>query len=215
LKLDSFLPNDRLHKNSYTLSGKAAFADGTGVAASFAGPWGVATDNAGNVYVADTSNHRIRIITASGVVSTLAGNGTPGFADDASGVSATSTANFLNPRGVATDSAGNVYVADTDNNRIRFITPLGAVTTIAGSGAASNVNAVGTLASFNGPQGIAFDKVSGNAYVADTSNHIIRKIASAASGAASAVVTTYAGVANINGSADGSVSVRVSFTQGV
>jgi len=93
-------------------SGTPGSANGRGTAAQFNRPSGVAVDSAGNVYVADRENHRIRKITANGVVSTIAGNGTSGFADGAA-------AQFNGPRGVAVDSAGNVYVADSGNNRIR------------------------------------------------------------------------------------------------
>lgn len=187
-------------------SGAASNVNATGTLASFYLPYGVATDSAGNVYVADTYNHLIRLITPAGVVTTLAGSGA------ASNVNATGTlASFNYPQGVATDSTGKVYVADTNNHLIRAITPAGVVTTLAGkANFASNVNATGTLASFNFPQGVAFDSSSGSLYVADTNNHTIRKIASATAGAASAVVSTYAGVTNASGSADG-VGTMASF----
>ena len=88
-------------------SGASGYTDGTGTSAQFSYPYGVAVDGAGNVYVADRSNHRIRKITASGVVSTLAGIGTPGNADGTG-----TSASFDNPNGVAVDGAGNVYVGD-------------------------------------------------------------------------------------------------------
>ena len=103
------------------LAGSGAFgsANGTGSAASFNNPAGVAVDASGNVYVADTFNHQIRKITPAGVVSTLAGSTTPGSADGTG-----SAASFNNPVGVAVDASGNVYVADFDNNVIRKITPV-------------------------------------------------------------------------------------------
>jgi len=141
--------------------GTSGSLDGTGTAAQFNRPLGVAVDGAGNVYVADTSNHRIRKITPAGAVTTLAGDGT--------------TTPFNHPGGVAVDGTGNVYVADSFNNRIRKITPGGAVTTFAGSTDFGSTNGNGTIARFRSPQGVAVDG-AGNVYVADTSNHQIRKI---------------------------------------
>jgi hypothetical protein len=103
--------------------------DGTGAAASFNYPTGVATDASGNVYVADTDNHTIRKITREGVVTTLAGTaGTRGSADGTG-----AAASIDSPNGVATDASGNVYLADAGNNTIRKITPAGVVTTLAGT----------------------------------------------------------------------------------
>jgi sugar lactone lactonase YvrE len=151
-------------------SGVAAYADAQGVAASFKGPRGVAVDANGSVYVADTDNNRIRKISASGMVSTLAGSGAAAFADG-QGVSAS----FNRPRGVAVDANGSVYVADSDNNRIRKISASGMVTTLAGSGVAAFADGQGVSASFAAPKGVAVDE-SGNVYVADRDNHRIRKI---------------------------------------
>lgn len=153
-----------------TLAGSTTigFADGPGNVAQFSAPWGVATDAAGNVYVADISNDNIRKITPAGVVSTLAGFG-QGFAD---GIGA--AAKFVQPRGVATDTAGNVYVADTGNCKIRKITPSGEVSTLAGS-TAGFADGTGATAQFNQPFGLTTD-AAGNVYVADTFNNKIRKI---------------------------------------
>ncbi len=149
-------------------TGASGTTDGTNLA-EFSGPFGVAVDAAGNVYVADFFNHRIRKITAAGVVSTLAGS-TYGYFD---GIGA--AAQFYGPRGVAVDAAGNVYVADSGNNRIRKITAAGEVTTLAGQSTAGTTDATGIAAQFNTPRGVAVDVV-GNVYVADTGNHRIRKI---------------------------------------
>lgn len=163
-----------------TLAGSSqGFADGTGAFAQFYNPTGVATDAAGNVYVADYENNKIRKVSPTGEVSTFAGS-SQGFAD---GMGA--EAQFYFPSGVATDSAGNVYVADTFNNRIRKITPDGMVTTLAGS---SQGFVDGTLltAKFFRPYGVTTD-IAGNVYVADGANHKIRKITIAG------IVSTLAG----------------------
>ena len=155
-----------------TLAGDGTpnFKDGTGMAAEFHLPFGVAVDPAGNVYVADGFDNRIRKITPAGVVSTLAGDGNAGIKDAAGAL-----AEFNTPGGVATDASGNVYVADTYNQRIRKITPGGAVITLAGNGTADFKDGKGGLAEFNEPTGVAVD-ASGNIYVADNGNHRIRKL---------------------------------------
>ncbi len=159
----------------------ATCRDGAGTSAQFNSPTGVAVDKSGNVYVADRDNHRIRKITSTGVVSTLAGtgikdDGTAG-GDFRDGVG--TSAQFNSPTGVAVvDKSGNVYVADRDNHRIRKITSNGVVTTLAGTGtqgANDDTATTGDKAQFKVPTGVAVDK-SGNVYVADTQNHRIRKI---------------------------------------
>lgn len=154
-------------------SGSVGSTNATGAAASFNGPKGVAVDSSGNVYVADSSNHKIRKITAAGVVSTLAGSGSVGSAN-ATGAAAS----FNRPSGVTVDSSGNIYVADFSNQKIRKITATGVVSTFAGSGSVGNANATGAAASFNYPFTVAVDS-SSNVYVADTYNHMIRKITAA------------------------------------
>ena len=151
-------------------SGRAAYADGRGAAASFCGPWGIAVDAAGVLYVADLSNHRIRKISPDGVVTTLAGSGKAAYADGRG-----AAANFHTPTGVAVDAAGVLYVADANNNRIRKITPEGDVTTLAGSGSRAYADGRGAAASFSAPFGVAVD-ADGVLYVADYGNHRIRKI---------------------------------------
>jgi sugar lactone lactonase YvrE len=162
-------------------SGAAGYADGTGTSAQFYYPAGIAIDASGNLYVADWAGNRIRKVTSAGVVSTLAGNGTAGFADGTG-----TSAQFNNPIGIAIDASGNLYVADEGNNRVRKITSGGVVTTIAGNGTAGYADGVGTFAQFNPPSGITIDG-SGNLYVTDQNNYRIREITPAGA------VTTLAG----------------------
>jgi sugar lactone lactonase YvrE len=168
-------------------------ADGTGSAALFNSPEGVAADSAGNLYVADTANHTIRKVAPDGMVTTLVGlAGTSGSTDDVG-----SAARFSGPYGIAADSEGNLYVADTGNHAIRKITPDGMVTTLAGrAGSQGSTDGTGSAARFYRPCGLATDS-EGNLYVADTYNHTIRKVTPAG------VVTTLAGLAHAAGSADG------------
>lgn len=143
----------------------------TGTSARFYWPWGLAVDTSGNVYVADTYNNMIRKITPAGVVTTIAGTTTAGFANGSG-----SAARFNYPSGIAIGPDGILYVADQDNNRIRKVTTTGDVTTLAGSGTKGTVDGLSTTAQFASPHGIAVD-VHGNVYVADEYSHSIRKIA--------------------------------------
>ena len=145
-------------------------ANGTGTAASFHTPIGIAIDASNNLYVTDELNNLIRKITPAGVVTTFAGSGAAGETDG-TGTSAT----FNRPIGIAVDPNGNVYVADYGGNTIRKITPSGVVTTLAGSGAKGTADGTGAQASFFQPEGIAIDP-SGNLYIADTGNDLIREI---------------------------------------
>lgn len=188
-----------------TLAGSKASGsvDGVGPRASFNCPGGVAVDHSGNVYVADSSNHMIRKISAAGVVTTLAGSTTSGSMDG-TGVAA----RFHYPTGVAVDPSGTVYVADYLNNKIRKITSGGVVTTLAGSAATGSADGTGASAFFHYPSGVAVD-ATGNIYVADSYNHMIRKITPAGQ------VTTLAG-STAGGFANGTErSASFSYPNGV
>src|SRR5450756_2172378 len=164
--------------------GVPGVANGTGTAARFNYARGVAVDANGNAYVADTNSSTIRKITSAGVVTVLAG--TPGVIGHADGPPAT----FNYPEGITCDAAGNIYVADTQNNMIRRITPAGVVTTVAGqlgaNGFGGYVDGSPAVAMFKHPRGIVLD-AAGNIYVGDSGNDAVRKITPAG------VVSTLAG----------------------
>jgi ABC-type branched-subunit amino acid transport system substrate-binding protein/sugar lactone lactonase YvrE len=181
-----------------TLAGTGApgYADGPGSTAQFSGPESLEVDDRGNVYVADTSNHRIRVIRPDGMVSTLAGDGEAGYRDGPA-----AQAQFNMPTDVAVDTAGVVYVADRGNNRIRAISPEGMVSTLAGSGERGFKDGPPDQAQFDGPFGMTVD-VGGNVYIADgvwmerRGNNAVRRIAP------DGTVTTLAGTGR-PGLADG------------
>jgi sugar lactone lactonase YvrE len=175
-------------------AGSPGSMDGTGTAALFNTPQGIAVDAMGNVYVSDTNNSTVRRITPAGVVTTLAGAAGQSGGSDGTG----SSARFSYPYGLASDAAGNVYVADLGNSTIRKLTPGGVVSTLAGSaGQSGSADGAGGSARFNHPSAVALD-TAGNVYVADTSNQTVREISPAGT------VTTLAGAAGIGGNADGS-----------
>lgn len=158
--------------------------------ARFFTPVSIATDRAGNVYVLDTNNHTVRKIAPGGTVSTLAGvPGQPGSNDSPN-------ARFNHPVGMVATPDGTLYVTDLLNHTVRKITPDGTVSTVAGTvGVAGSFDGVGLTAQFNGPENIVVDK-SGSLIVADTFNHLIRKVSP------SGVVSTIAGMALVSGVTD-------------
>ncbi len=192
-------------------SGTAGYSGdaGSAVSANLFEPYDVAVDPSGNMYIADSLNNRIRKVDTSGVITTVAGNGTAGYSGD--GGLATS-ASLNKPIGIATDLTGNIYIADSSNNRIRKVDTSGVITTVVGNGTAgySGDGGLATSASLNKPSGIATD-LTGNIYIADSSNNRIRKVDT------SGVITTVAGdgTAAYSGDDGAATSASINFPTGV
>jgi sugar lactone lactonase YvrE len=158
-------------------------------------PTGVAIDSAGNLYIADAGNNVIRKINASGIITTVAGNNAEGYSGDNG---AATNATLYTPTGVAVDSTGNLYIADSNNQRIRRVNASGTITTIAGDGTAGYTgdNGPATSATLNKPAAVVVDS-TGNLYIADTGNDVIRMIKTAGT------ITTIAGNGTAGFSGDG------------
>ena len=196
--------NSRIRK--VTVAGVITTVVGIGVP-GFSGDGGLATaaqlnfpsdvevDAAGNLYIADTGNQRIRKVTPAGIISTVAGNGSAGFSGD--GAAATSAGLWF-PLGVSRDPAGNLFIADSFNNRIRKVTPAGIISTVAGNGSDgfSGDGGSATAAALTQPSGTFVDS-AGNLLIADRLNHRIRKVTPAG------VISTVAGNGNGGYNADG------------
>jgi hypothetical protein len=168
---------------------------GAAVASALNHPFSIAVNNSGNVFIADRYNSRIRMVSAAGIISTIAGTGVVGFSGD--GGPAT-LAQIGWPTGVAADDAGNVFFADKGNNVIRKINPAGFISTFAGNGTAGSAGDGGpaTAAGLNQPNGVAVD-IAGNVFIADQGNSLIRKVS------LSGMITTIAGTGTLGYNGDG------------
>ena len=175
--------NDRIRKvdsagNITTVAGDGTTGfggdGGAAVAAQLNLPHSVAVDGAGNLYIADWGNHRIRKVDSAGVITTVAGSGTAGFGGDGGAAVA---ARLSLPTGVAVDGSGNLYIADWGNHRIRKVNSAGVITTVVGDGTAGfgGDGGAAAAAQLNSPRGVA-PAGSGNLYIADTGNNRIRKL---------------------------------------
>jgi trimeric autotransporter adhesin len=172
-------------------------------------PDGVAIDSAGNLYIADAGNNVIRKVSASGTITTVAGNNAEGYSGDNG---AATNATLYSPAGVAVDSAGNLYIADTNNNRIRKVDTSGTITTIAGNGTAGYTgdNGPATSATLNKPAAVVVAS-TGNLYIADTGNDVVRMIAAA--GTISTIVGS--GGAGYSGDGGPATSAKLNSPYGV
>jgi len=183
--------------------------NGPALAAALWSPNGVATDASGDLYIADYVNFRVRKVTSSGIITTVAGVGTDG--DSGDNGPATS-AQFSELGGLAVDSAGNLYIADTASHRVRKVAPNGIITTVAGTGVAgySGDNGPATSAQLNSPYAIIVD-AGGNLFIADAQNNRIRKVSPGG------VITTVAGAggAGFSGDTGPAVSAQLNFPEGV
>jgi uncharacterized protein (TIGR03437 family) len=177
---------------------------GPATRASLRGPNGLAVDRAGNLYIVDSDNHRIRKVTPGGIITTFAGNGTGALAGDGGPATA---ASLRFPIGLALDAAGNLYVADSANHRVRKIGTDGTINTLAGSTSGfGGDGGPATAAKLTLPRGVAVDGL-GNAYIADSDNHRIRRVSS------TGIITTVAGTGTPDFSGDGGPALLATLYQ--
>jgi uncharacterized protein (TIGR03437 family) len=185
--------------STLTGTGAAGYSGDGGAPASaqIAFPGGMVVDGSGNVYFADTVNQRVRKVSG-GAIATVAGNGTAGYAGDGS---AAVNAQLNSPVAVTLDSAGNLYIADYNNDVVRKVSPSGVISTFAGNGSVGYSGDGGPAqnAQLNGPASVAAD-ASGNIYIADSSNHAIRVVAPGG------VISTFAGNGTLGDSGDGGIA---------
>jgi large repetitive protein len=192
--------------HTFAGSGDAGFSGdgGSAAAANLNSPTGIALDGAGNLYIADTGNNRIRKVTPAGKITTIVGNGVAGYAGD-NQVAGTVTTQLNQPLGVTVDYAGNLYIADTSNQSIRRVDAVtGVITTVAGNGVASGLgdgrgtysgdNGAATSAGLSLPYAVAFD-ASGNMFIPDSANDCVRRV-----DAVTQIITTVAGIGGQPGS---------------
>jgi trimeric autotransporter adhesin len=178
---------------------------GPAVNAQLNDPRGVAVDNSGNLYIADTGNRVIRKVSAAGIITTIAGNGSFGYSGDGGPAS---DAQITSAIGIAVDAGGNLYIADIYNRRIRKVSAAGIITTIAGDGLFGYSGDGGPAASaeLGSPVGVALD-ASGNLYIADAGNYRIRKVSAAG------IITTVAGNGSNNYSGDGGAAANAQLSE--
>jgi signal peptidase I len=179
-------------------SNTACSFSGAATSVSLSSPQGVTVDSSGNIYIADSGHSCVRKVTPAGTVSQVAGTGTAGFNGDGGAATA---AQVNAPIGLAIDSAGNIYIADTSNNRIRKVTSGGTISTIAGGGAntACSFSGAATSVSLNSPYEIAVDS-STNVFIADTNNNCVRKLAAG-------TISQVAGTGTASYSGDGGAAI--------
>jgi sugar lactone lactonase YvrE len=165
-----------------TMTGGFSGDGGLATKAEMYAPYEMAIDNAGNIYISDAGNKRVRKVNTSGIITTFAGNGTNG----STGNGGQATAAEISPEGIAVDAAGNVYITDVSSQTIRKVNTSGVISLFAGGGSSLGDGGPATAATFNNPSGMAFD-AAGNLYIADYDNDRIRKIST------SGIITTVAG----------------------
>ncbi|MGH2691416.1 MAG: Ig-like domain-containing protein [Actinomycetota bacterium] len=210
LLIGGLLPVNAAPNDITTVAGRPDSGDGGAATSALIHiPRDVAVDAAGNVFIADTYNHRIRRVSTGGTITTVAGNGTSGFSGDG-GSAASAQLRF--PEGVWVDSAGNIYIADTGNQRIRKVNTSGTISTLAGTGVAgfSGDGGAATAAQLNEPEDVTTD-AAGNLYIADRENHRIRKVS------AGGTITTFAGngIEGFAGDGGQAVDARLNDPSGV